>query len=156
MFIDICEIKGKYRGPDRDVNLSLFCLTENYKLDYELYCNFCNYNLEYNGEIEILNSRLDLVNKLNKNSNSVELLIFDNKPIEQLNNLNFLGFDVLNKYLESPLSYNKSTFFLANKKYLNENMLFKKLIDAQNSLTKSSRDEANNLLSIYYIYTYQN
>lgn len=66
MFIDICEIKGKYRGPDRDVNLSLFCLTENYKLDYELYCNFCNYNLEYNGEIEILNSRLDLVNKLNK------------------------------------------------------------------------------------------
>ena len=54
MFIDICEIKGKYRGPDRDVNLSLFCLTENYKLDYELYCNFCNYNLEYNGDSKYL------------------------------------------------------------------------------------------------------
>ena len=95
-----------------------------------------------------------MMNKLNKYHHNVELLIFDNKPIKQCNLLKFLGFDILNEHFESPLTYNKGTFFIDNQKYLNENLLFEKLSDAQNSLKTFSQDEAGNKLTIYYIYTY--
>lgn len=154
MFLDICELKGKYRGANRDVNSELFFVTKDFQSDLDLYCDFCNYNLEFNGEEEIFKSRLDMMNKLNKYHHNAELLIFDNKPIKQCNLLKFLGFDILNEHFESPLTYNKGTFFIDNQKYLNENLLFEKLSDAQNSLKTFPQDEAGNKLTIYYIYTY--
>lgn len=154
MFIDICEIKGKYRGADRDINMNLFCLTGNSKLDYELYCNFCNYDLEFNGEEKILNNRLNLLRKLCNKNNNVELIIYDEKPITKFNNFQFFGFDVLNEFFESPLSYEKGTFFIDNLLLLNDYSLFQHYSDARNSLINNPFDQAGHLLNIFYIYGY--
>ena len=154
MYIDICEINSNYRGADRDINPELFSLSGDSKLDFKLYCDFCNYELEFKGEEKVLNNRLDMLNKLRKKNKNIELIIFDINKITCINNLDFLGFDVLNDFFESPLSYSESTFFKNNIEYLNNNFLFKSISDAQTAILNTPLDEAGHMLYIYYIYRY--
>lgn len=82
------------------------------------------------------------------------MIIFDKKPIENISNLRFLGFDILNEHLESPLSYEKSTIVIKNLKNLNDYFLFQNYLDVKNALIENPFDEVGNLLNIYYIYKY--
>lgn len=82
------------------------------------------------------------------------MIIFDKKPIENISNLRFLGFDILNEHLESPLSYEKSTIVIKNLKNLNDYFLFQNYLDVKNAQIENPFDEVGNLLNIYYIYKY--
>lgn len=154
MFIDLCEINDKYRGADRDINPKLFSLNNNCKLDFKLYCDFCNYELEFNGEEKIISDRLNMLEKLRKKNNNIELILFDRKPIENIFNLKFLGFDILNEHFESPLSYEDSEILNKNLQKLNDYFLFQTYLDVKKSLIENPSDETGSLLTIYYIYKY--
>ncbi len=82
------------------------------------------------------------------------MILFDRKPIENIFNLKFLGFDILNEHFESPLSYEKSTIVIKNLKNLNDYFLFQNYLDVKNAQIENPFDEVGNLLNIYYIYKY--
>lgn len=136
MDIDIKPIEKSsngYRGVDRVLNTHHFKYKSKKEFDRLIgqYFDYISYTFdsECNDIIEILYKILPFYSLLLENGVSCEIIIWDNEPIIDEENIELLGIDIVNQHNESLLIDASVELPI-----LNENMLFQHIDDCTNTI----------------------